>query len=357
MKPVLQRIDAILARIPADSRSGRKIHGEMVDHLGDAVAARVAEGEAYEAALEHAVDDFGPADELEPAYYRDYVRSRYLLGFVDREAFGDGRLLRSLGITLLLLGVLCYQVLPTVAAHAGSMALVHALLTSALQDPGSARGLMETAVEQTLPFELDPRLGAVRPWGVVMGVGLLLFVVAGARSLRRLRMSVSGAELLLLGLLGAGGAVSLLTTVDPSRYALAFIAGVFLPVADDPARDGLEAQGVFAWWTSVAVVAGGVWIWFRAWRAGVADTFLLRQGAFWLLVLALSIHWMSHPLLRDGLLRMAEDPDAIPPAQIHGLLTGDLTRFVAGSVGLVAATLGLGRVFAAADRVFLARGG
>ena len=49
----------------------------------------------------------------------------------------------------------------------------------------------------------------------------------------------------------------------------------FLPVADDPARDGLHAQGVFAWWTSVAVVAGGVWIWFRAWRAGVADTFVL----------------------------------------------------------------------------------
>ena len=36
---------------------------------------------------------------------------------------------------------------------------------------------------------------------------------------------------------------------------------------------------------------------------------------------------------------------------------GDLARFVAGAVGLAAAVLGLGRLFAAADRVFLARAG
>ena len=68
MRTSLQRIDQILARVPADSRIGRDVHAEVTTHLEESLASKVADGAGYDAALEAALDDFGESRELGRVY-------------------------------------------------------------------------------------------------------------------------------------------------------------------------------------------------------------------------------------------------------------------------------------------------
>ena len=354
MRTSLQRVDEILARVPADSRIGREVHSEITAHLEEATANHVADGKGYDVALDVTLDDFGASEELERVYYRDYVAQRYWLGWVDREAWRDGRWVRELGVALVLLGILLYQVLPTVAGSVAALSVAVSQLGGASADGDSLRSLVEAAPELALPLALDPKVGGVRVWGLLAGVGVLLLALAGARSLRRLRLPVSAADVALVAAVAVAGFLSILTTTDPGLYTDAFAASLFVtPLEASPT--GLQTQGYFALVGGLVLVALALWVFVRAIRAGVADTYLLRRGAIYILAMVAALYLMAHPQLRAGLDRMAIDRSAFSPVQLFRLLRGDLTWFVGGAVIFVWAVLGISRTFAEADRIFAAR--
>ena len=86
MKELLQQLDDVLCRVPPDSVCGRRVRDEMLDHLAESASERVAAGQGFEAALGGAVAAFGHPEELERDDYRDYLRTRYWLGRIDRES-------------------------------------------------------------------------------------------------------------------------------------------------------------------------------------------------------------------------------------------------------------------------------
>lgn len=354
MRTSLQRIDEILARVPADSRIGREVHAEVTTHLEESLASKVAQGAGYDDALEAALDDFGESRELERVYYRDYVAQRYLWGVFDREAWRDGRWLRDLGAALVLLGIVLYQLLPTVGAHVGALSIAMAQANGLGGKPDLVRAVVDTASERALPFALDPRVEGIRVWSVLTGIGVLLLAHGGARSLRRLRLPATAADFALIAGVALAGFLSILLTTDPSGYADAFVSSLY-ETEGDVSIDALDAWGRFAMFGSVLLVALAGWVFLRAGKAGVADTFLLRRGAANLLLMVAALYLLSHPELRAALPQMAEDANAFPPARLLQMLRSDLLLFVAGALLSGWAVLGLRRTFAEADRVFRAR--
>ena len=355
MKRILQRIDEILARVPADSRYGRRVHDEIVEHLEQSAAARVREGQALDTALDEAVAAFGSSEELERVYYRDYVSARYLWSLIDREWFGDGRWLRNAGAMLLAVGVVLYQLLPTLAAYVGALAIARAHVNDLIQDGALARSAIRSEVDWGLPLAVDPQFGDVRLWGILTGIGLAAFLVGGFRSLRRLRLPVGHTDTLVAVAVAVAGVAAVLTAADPSLFADAFVATLYLPEDGATRPTGLHLQWQMGLGAVAVLAALAVWIFVRAVRVGVGDTWLLRQGAGWLAVAAASLLLMSHPPLRGAMNAMESDPDSVAPARLLMTFYRDITWFVFGALGLATAILRLNAVFASADRIHAAR--
>lgn len=355
MKTALRRIDRILGRVPADSATGRRIHGEIVDHLEQSIADEVDRGTSYEAALERAVDQFGDSEALERDYYRDYVATRYRLGLIDREALSLPRLLRRLGAFLFIASLLLYLLLPTVAIHVGVLSVSTAWLNDLDGTADDARRSMTAAVEYALPPSLDPRIGDFRPWSVLAAIGFSLFAIFGAWSLKRLRLQVGLSDVLVGCAIAAFGAVSLVVTADPEVYAAVFVDTLFDTSPYGPDAPDLSLQTLVARIGAGLVVAVALWVFWRAQQSGVADTYLLRRGAIWLGIAAISLLGLSHGTLQEAILQLRNRPDGLPPAQLYGALRADLSWFVLGSLGLVLATWKIDTLFADADRIATAR--
>lgn len=361
-KSTIEVLDSVLCRVPADSVYGQRTRVEILDHLDDGVRRAVAEGTDYDAALRSSAEAFGPATELEHDYYRDYTRSRYLLGgLIDREQWLVHRLAARVGAALIVVGVVLGWLVPTVAALAAGFGVLRVPVNATVEfPPGEMESVTRYAVADPLPITLL-RLESwtVSPMRVLAALGLVLLIVGAAATLRRVHRDLARGGWIVGGALALLGGAFVLGTSSAASYADGLLASTLWPKEADHYDDAIAAMRLSAglsWGLAGLSAVAGAWLWWRARQLGVANTVLLRQCAVTLVLLSAGVVCAAHPILLGVLVEQQVDVEAVAPAQLVGALGSDLLWFCAGVIAVLFAVVRLERVLEEGWRIRVGRG-
>lgn len=363
MRAAMEMVDRLLERVPADSVYGRRIRTEVLDHLEEAVSSRVADsGRPLGEVLDNAVTSFGEGGALEHDYYTEYVRSRYALGWIDREVVRHPeRLLLRAGLWLLLIGFAFFAVLPTVTTFTRFSTLAAAgavFVTDATQaTPLAIQSLAD--LDRLAPWWQSSAL-----WTSVLVVGVIAFTAGALRASRRARLiapAASTSRTALAAMLPLA-ALGFALTATPAHYsdALSVHLTRFTSWIESSTQlthaTGTVATGFQVGVGLVAIVlAVAVATLLAARKARRSDTVPLRHAAIGVILACVGIGLTSHPTLILAHRRAIASEAAPDPRSLASGLSLDFVAFLVGSLLVVIAIRTIHDAFVEIHRTALAR--
>lgn len=361
MRAAMEMVDRLLERVPADSLYGRRIRTEVLDHLEEAVATRVADsGRPLGEALDNAVTSFGESGTLEHDYYDEYVRSRYAFGWLDRELVRHPeRMLLRAGLWLLLIGFAFFAVLPTLIAFVrfSSLATISAVF---MTDPSHAADVPQSlaAFDRFTPWWQSAML-----WGPVLVLGVLTFTAGALRVSRQARLVAPPARSArILGFLIPLAAVAFALAASPANYAESLSVHLtrFSSWIESSAQLTRATSTVTTgFWVGTGLVtlilAAAVAILVAARRARRAGTVRLRHAALGVVLACAGIALTAHPTLILTHRTALGYTDGPSPQRLAEGVHLDFAAFLVGALLLVFAIRTIHDAFVEIHRTALAR--
>ncbi|MEQ8768467.1 MAG: hypothetical protein RL885_31470 [Planctomycetota bacterium] len=357
MKRLVEQIDRLLRRIPPDSHYGRQVRNELLGHLEESVAEKVTETNDLDEALDRATAAIGEAGDLERVYYRDYLASRYWLGFFDREWLLRREMLGlRVGAFAMILGLCFGALLPGLTAFVRFRTAVGQVAAST--ESGASQfwlsALRDVSGGTTLFSWLDGGLG----FRLLVVLGLLAFALAGSslyRSLFDSERRIQGRALWLAPI----AAAVLVFTWRAEDYAIALSTMV---QSSPTSQDFDLAAGRLAWSiaaTAVLALILGAWAVVLTRRARRDDVSAEPRPLLTALVLLGAGGFLaSHPLLWSTLQRaraaVSGEPMP-PPAVLASSIHLDFVLFVMGGAAVIFALYVLMRQLLEVERVYQSR--
>ncbi|MEO0479163.1 MAG: hypothetical protein AAF196_06755 [Planctomycetota bacterium] len=364
MRPLIRRIDEVLARVPSDSIHARATREELLGHFESSVDDRLTGGDSLEKALEHTLESFGDAEPLERDYYDDYLRSRFrLFGLIDMEEWTAPRATARLGLFFAAFGLLFGWLIPTIGAFSSAFGTARVSINqSGVVDLEAVRDASDLATHSPFPETMTLLTGygepSPPPTGTALGIlGFVLLIAATILTLRRVHPRLT-AQAVPLGILIAGlGAFFVWASTAVVTYADAIFDLVY---TSETARLGESARtlsqvGSASLGLLLLTAVSLAILLVRARREQLARTILLRQLASAAALSTVGLVLASHRHLASTILDLSEDIDSVSPAQLVGAIDFDLAQFVVGGLLLLFGVLRFERCLERALRIHAAR--